>query len=157
MVSQSLTLLRLNYHINNISNLTDKRGVCMGGYDVQAEKLKIYTMLQPTIKEELQEARDRLKVQATEISMDELEELDKEFKVFQEKVSHLSIYEHLYKDVIVPYWSKLGTDAQHLIHKDYTPEELEMMPREAYNHILNQQRIRLSLIQSIIRNYNLRK
>ena len=114
-------------------------------------------MLHGTVKEEQQQSKEIVMKKAIEISMDELEELNKEFEKFTEKVAHLSIYQYLYKDVVGPYWAKLDTDAQHLIKKNYTAEELELMPRETYNTILKQQKIRLDLLKGIVKHYNLGK
>lgn len=129
----------------------------MGEFNTQKEKAKIYDMLATTRKAENELTKEIIMKKAIDISMEELEELNQEFEKFLKNVSHLSIYEYLYKDVINPYWRKLDTDAQHLIKKNYTPEELEMMPREAYNTILKQQKIRLDLLKGITKNYNLRK
>ena len=93
---------------------------------------------------------------AIDISMDELSELNAEFDEFVKRVSHLTIFEHLYKAVIEPYWSKLDADARHLIKKNYTTEELELMPKESYKWIVKEQRTRLELLKSIAIKYNLR-
>lgn len=129
----------------------------MEEFNPQKERAKIYDMLTSTRKPEYKPTKELIMKKAIDISMDELQELNQAFDKFLEEVSHLSIYQYLYKDVINPYWAKLDTDAQHLIKKNYTAEELEMMTREAYNTILKQQKIRLDLLKGIIKKYNLGK
>lgn len=94
---------------------------------------------------------------AVRIGLDELEELNAAYETFEDKVAHLAVYQHLYKDVINPYMRKLDADAQLLISKNYTAEELEFMTRESYNNILNQQKLRLQLLDKITQKYNLKE
>lgn len=128
----------------------------MANYEFHKEKSRIYDMLSKDVPEERKARKELIMKQAIGISMDELDELNQKFKVFTDSISHLSIYDHLYKDVIEPYFIKLDTDAQHLIKKNYTSEELDLMPRDTYNLILKQQKIRLELIKAIITKYNLK-
>lgn len=129
----------------------------LGEFNPQRERSRIYELVYKSVPEERTVTKEIIKKKAIQISLEELDELNEAFEEFMKSVSHLSIYKHLYKDVVHPYWRGLDTSARELILKNYTEQELEIMPREVYGTILGHQRVRLELIKGIIENYKLGK
>ncbi|OXB94865.1 hypothetical protein [Parageobacillus galactosidasius] len=122
-------------------------------YDPQQEKQKIYEVLSQFQEHEQQmEKRKYLKMSIT-LALDELEEFEQLYRRFLKEVGHLVVYQEIIKDPLVRNMENLLRDLRFLIEKNYTKEELEQVPSDVYQQIIQSQKQRAELLKKIARKY----
>jgi hypothetical protein len=122
-------------------------------YDPQQEKLKIYEILSQFQEHEQQMEKRKYLKMSIALALDELEEFEQLYRRFLKEVKHLVIYQELIKDPLVRNMENLLRDLRFLIEKNYTKEELEQVPTDVYQQIVQSQKQRAELLKKIAKKY----
>jgi|SRR5699024_2942266 len=122
-------------------------------FDSQKEKDKIYEMLSSTKVEENHFNKQELAERAISIAMDEYEELAYSFNDFFNSISHLVIYQKEMNEALQQFVSQFMNNTRNLIQRNYSKEELESLPSDLYDHVLESQQRRSELLKEIINTY----
>ena len=122
-------------------------------FDSQKEKDKIYEMLSSTKVEENHFNKQELAERAISIAMDEYEELAYSFNDFFNSISHLVIYQKEMNEALQQFVSQFMNNTRNLIQRNYSKEELESLPSDLYDRVLESQQRRSELLKEIINTY----
>jgi NifB/MoaA-like Fe-S oxidoreductase len=122
-------------------------------YDPQQEKQKIYEILSQFQEHEQQMEKRKYLKMSIALALDELEEFEQLYRRFLKEVGHLVVYQEIIKDPLVRNMENLLRDLRFLIEKNYTKEELEQVPSDVYQQIIQSQKQRAELLKKIARKY----
>jgi hypothetical protein len=122
-------------------------------YDAQQEKQRLYDLLSPVADQEKQLTKKHLFNISVGIALDEIDEFEKEYKKFLEKVNHLQVYQEVIKQPLVNNMDKIIRDLRFLIEKNYTEEELEKMPADVYEQVVKSQKQRVEILKKVANIY----
>ena len=122
-------------------------------YDPQQEKQKIYEILSQFQEHERQMEKRKYLKMSIELALDELEEFEKIYRRFLKEVQHLVVYQEIIQDPLVRNMENLLRDLRFLIEKNYTKEELDKVPTDVYQQIVQSQKQRAELLKKIAKKY----
>lgn len=122
-------------------------------YDPQQEKQKIYQILSQFQEHEQQMDKRKYLRMSIDLALDELREFEQLYHRFLEEIKHLVIYQEIIKDPLVRNMEHLLRDLRYLIEKNYTKEELEKMPADVYQQVVQSQKLRAELLKKIAKKY----
>jgi superfamily II DNA or RNA helicase len=122
-------------------------------WDRESERKKAYELVEQSLILESQMSKKE-KIQRTiEIAKDELKELDEKLHEFLKSVDHLHVFNELLRKPFEQYITHMIQQATYMIEKDYSQEELEQMPENVYNQVVEVQKKRAEILKKIAKSY----
>lgn len=122
-------------------------------YDKEEQKTRILGMLKDTSQDEIKYNKDQNFLRAIEFALDEVQELEQQYRKFVQSVSHLEVFHEMVREPLDKDMSKMVQNLKYLIEKNYTKEDKEKMPQEVLSQVKATQDRRINLLKKIALRY----
>lgn len=122
-------------------------------YQPEQEKSRIYQILKPALEIEGQTKKQRYFKESMKFALEEVDELFSEYVRFIERVSHLHVFNEVIKTPLDTNMQQIIRDLRFMITKNYEPAELEQMPHDVYQQVVQAQNQRVEILKKIARTY----
>jgi hypothetical protein len=122
-------------------------------FNREEERKKAYEFVEQSLGHEVNMTKREMVQRAISIAMDELDELDAELHKFLERVQHLHVFSDLIKQPFLQQVNSMLQQAKYMMEKEYTQEELDAMPEQVYNQIVEIQKKRVEVLKKIAKSY----
>jgi hypothetical protein len=122
-------------------------------FSPESEKKRIFELLSPALDEERQQNKQNYLKKATAIALDEVQELKKEYELFISRIQHLQVFQQVIQQPLESNMQNILRDLRFMLEKNYTQEELERMPSDVYQQVVQSQKQRVDILKKIARTY----
>ena len=122
-------------------------------FNIEEERTKVYHMLVSQSEEEKAFSKQEIIKKSVNLALEEIEEFEKAYQDFVERVQHLCIFQQQIFDPLDKDIKKVTNALRTIIKKNYTAEELENLSGSQYNKIVRQQKERVDLLKKIAKTY----
>mgnify|MGYP001180975232 CR=1 FL=1 len=117
------------------------------------EKERVQEILKQNEKYEKQYKNKNLLKKSIQIALEEVDEFEKYYYEFISNISHLVIFKELIQSPIEVNMEKIIKDLRFLMAKNYSKEELEKMPDDVYQQVVQNQKQRADILKKIVKTY----
>jgi len=124
-------------------------------YNPAIEKIKAMDFVSHSLAMESAYKQYEKVKRAIAIALDELREFEEKYNHFIESVSHLQVFQELLRPIHVEYTNDLLHKSKDLMERTYTDKELEGLPLDVYNNIVELQKKRVNVLKKIASVYML--
>lgn len=122
-------------------------------FNPNREKERVQEILKQNEKYEKQYKNKNLLKKSIQIALEEVDEFEKYYYEFISNISHLVIFKELIQSPIEVNMEKIIKDLRFLMAKNYSKEELEKMPDDVYQQVVQNQKQRADILKKIVKTY----
>jgi hypothetical protein len=122
-------------------------------WDRETERQKAYDFVVQSMTMQTDLTKQEKIEKAIGIAKEELVEVDEKLASFLESVNHLHVFKELLEKPFIQYITQMKQQANYMLEKNYSKEELDQMPESVFNQVTEVQKKRVEILKKIAKTY----